>query len=177
MEKTMVLPENVELTEEIKTLYKTKDGRYFLSKEGAQEKLATHFPCKCGNGIREKYRIHCDNCEPKKVIPFKEWDGKTPLYCNNYDRYFFELDDLISAIEDEDLDKESIDLRICEPSYFREVDSDYWEDVMPENMEELPKVIKEKLAELNETIKNYKEPASWSPTKYRTTVDFNQLSK
>ena len=80
MEKQIILPENVELTEEVKTLYKDKDGRYYLSKQGAQEKLATHFKCKCGNGIREKLRIFCDACEPSpkpKEILFKDWDGKS----------------------------------------------------------------------------------------------------
>ena len=59
MEKQIILPEHVELTEEVKTLYKDKDGKYYLSKEGAQNKLATHLQCDCGNGIREKYRVYC----------------------------------------------------------------------------------------------------------------------
>ena len=35
MEKQIILPENIELTEEVKTLYKDKDGKYYLSKEEA----------------------------------------------------------------------------------------------------------------------------------------------
>ena len=38
----------------------------------------------------------------------------------------------------------------------------------------LPKSIKEKLDELNEAIKNHKEPATWSPSKYRVHPEWNE---
>lgn len=80
--KIIILPEDVVLTPETKVLYKSDNGKYYLNEKGAREKLATHFKCNCGNGIREKFRIHCDNCEPPKKEYFKEWDLKTPVYCN-----------------------------------------------------------------------------------------------
>jgi hypothetical protein len=171
MEKQIILPEHIELTEETKTLYKDKDGHFYLSKERAQEKLATHFPCKCGNGIREKFRIYCDNCEPaEKPKPFKDWDGETPLYLDSEDKYFFSKEELDDYIHDNELNPEELTFFICEPNYYSNVELDSWEDVLTEDQEELPKEIQTKLDELNDAINNYGKPASWSPSKYRTKV-------
>lgn len=172
MEKQVILPQDIELTEEVKTLYKDKDGKYYLSKEGAQQKLATHFPCNCGNGIREKYRIYCDNCEPPQTPkPFKDWDGEMPLYSNAYDKYFFDLSNLEEFIAEENIKEEDLDLYLCEPNYYSEVTIDYWEDVLTEDQESLPKDIQEKLDALNEAIEKHEKPASWSPSKYRTRIN------
>ena len=171
MEKQIILPENVELTEEVKTLYKDKDGKYYLSKEGAQEKLATHFKCKCGNGIREKYRIFCDACEPpKKPKETKEWDGKSMLYID--DRYFNDVEEIEEWCEDEGIDKHTLEIYICDRNYLSEVSEDYWEDVFAEDGE-LPKEIRVKLDELNKAIKEYDKPMSWSPSKYIAKFEWN----
>lgn len=171
MEKQIILPEDVKLTEEVKTLFKDENGKYYLTKEGAQQKLATHFPCKCGNGIREKFRMYCDKCEPKPTPPpFKEWDGKTPLYSESMDRFFFKEEEILDAIAYESFDAENMILKICEPNYFYEINNDYWEDILPENFEELPEEIKKKLDELNEAIETYGKPASWTPSKYVTSI-------
>lgn len=177
MEKEIILPENVELVEEIKTLYKDKDGKYYLSKEGAQEKLATHFKCKCGNGIRKKYRLFCDACEPpKEKPPVKEWDGKSMLYVSEFDQYFNEVEEIEEYCEDEETDKHDLTIYICEGNYLREVNEDYWEDVFAEDGE-LPKEIQAKLNELNEAIENYKKPMSWSPSKYIAKLEWSNQTK
>lgn len=163
----IVLPEDVVLVEETKTLYKDTMGKYYLSDAGAREKLATHFKCKCGNGIREKNRIFCDSCEPKPVVHFKEWDLKTPVYCQTHDQYFFDLDSLTDYLHDNDLKPEDMSLYLCDPSFLNEVGSDYWEDILPEDGD-IPKEIEAKLNELNQAIENYKKPISWSPSKYKT---------
>ena len=167
MEKKIIMPEDVVLTEETKTLYKDSEGKYYLSEAGAREKLATHFKCKCGNGIREKYRIFCDSCEPAPVEHFKDWDLKTPVYCGRYDRYFFDLGELTDYMHDNELKPEDMSLYICEPNYLSQIDSEYWQDDLPEDRD-LPKIIEEKLAELNEAIKEYGKPISWTPSKYKT---------
>ena len=172
MEKEIILPENVELTEEIKTLYKDKDGKYYLSKEGATKHLATHVICNCG-GIREKYRIFCDACEPPKAKPpVKEWDGKSMLYVEDFDKYFNNVEEIEEYCHYEKIDKTELTIKICDGNYLMEVNEDYWEDVFAEDGE-LPKEIQAKLYELNETIKNYGKPMSWSTSKYIARFDWN----
>ena len=173
MEKQIILPENVELTEEVKTLYKDKDGKYYLSKEGAQEKLATHFKCKCGNGIREKYRIFCDACEPPaKPKETKAWDGESMLYVNDFDKYFSDVEEIEEYCEMEEIDKQTLTIYICDGNYLSQVSEDYWEDVFAEDGE-LPKEIRAKLDELNKAIEDYKKPMSWSPSKYIAKFEWN----
>lgn len=173
MEKQIILPENVELTEEVKTLYKDKDGKYYLSKEGAQEKLATHFKCKCGKGIREKYRIFCDACEPPaKPKETKVWDGESMLYVNDFDKYFSDVEEIEEYCEMEEIDKHTLTIYICNGNYLSEVSEDYWEDVFAEDGE-LPKEIRAKLDELNKAIEDYKKPMSWSPSKYIAKFEWN----
>lgn len=176
--KEIILPENVELIEEVKTLYKDKDGKYYLSKEGAQEKLATHFKCKCGNGIREKFRIYCDSCEPPKKpkeILSKDWDGKSILYVADFDKYFSDFQEIEEYCEENEHDKDVLAIYICEGNYYNEITDEYWEEIMTtdDDYVKLPKAIKEKLDELNEAIRNHKEPATWSPSKYRVNNEFN----
>jgi hypothetical protein len=50
----------------------------------------------------------------------------------------------------------------------REISSDYWEDIIPENMEDLPKEINDALETFNKVIREAK-PISWRPGKIRTT--------
>ena len=47
----MIFPEDIEITEETKVLYKNGDGKFYLTKESAQQAKATHFHCKCGQGV------------------------------------------------------------------------------------------------------------------------------
>lgn len=165
MKKEILLPENVELFEETRTIYRDINGKYYLTKEGAQEKLATHFKCKCGNGIREKYRIFCDSCEPKKEKEKMAWDGESMLYVDNHDKYFNNLEDIEEYCADEGLRRSDLDIYICKGNYLTEISEDHWEDVFAEDGE-LPKELKEKLYDFNEAIRNYGKPMSWSPTKY-----------
>lgn len=178
MEKQIILPENIELIEEVKTLYKDKDGKYYLSKEGAQEKLATHFKCKCGKGIREKFRIFCDECEPpkkKKEIITKDWDSESMLYVENFDKYFSDFQEIEDYCEDNEHDKYKLEIFICDGNYYNEVTDEYWEDIMTteDDYVTLPKSIQEKLDELNKVIKEYNKPATWSPSKYRVNAQWN----
>jgi hypothetical protein len=178
MEKQIILPENVELIEEVKTIYKDKDGKYYLSKEGAQEKLATHFKCECGNGIREKFRCFCDSCEPPekpKQILSKDWDEESMLYVEDFDKYFSDFQEIEEYCDENEHDKHSLAIFICDGNYYNEITTEYWEDIMAteDDYVSLPKAIEEKLNELNEAIKNHKKPATWSPSRYRANAKWN----
>jgi len=173
MEKQIMLPENIELTEEVKTLYKDKNGKYYLSKEGAQEKLATHFKCKCGNGIRERNRIFCDACEPPaKPKEIKVWDGESMLYVREFDKYFNDVEEIEEYHAFDEIDKDTLTIYICDGNYLSTVSEEYWEDLFAEDGE-LPKEIRAKLDELNKAIQDYKKPVSWSPSKYIAKFEWN----
>jgi hypothetical protein len=177
----IILPENVELTEEVRTLYKDKNGKYYLSRETAEAKLATHFHCKCGNGIRQTHRIYCDACEPKQIIPSKDWDGKSMLYVEDFGKFFSDVQEIEEycheQIEDgEDVDKHALTIFICEGNYYNTIPEDYWSDIQEteDGYVSFPKTIKQKLDELNQAIVDYKEPATWSVSKYRANIEWSE---
>lgn len=175
MEIEIILPEDVVLVEETRTIFKDKDGKYYLSKEGAQEKLATHFKCNCGNGIREKYRIYCDSCEPPiSPIPTKDWDGESMLYVSDLDRYFSDIEAIEEYCEENKTDKHSLKIFICTGNYLSSVGEDYWEDVFADDGDcELPEEVAIKLNELNTAIENHKRPMSWSASKYIANIKWS----
>lgn len=152
----------------------SSDGRFWGQDEHmARYSGCTHQKCDCGN-ITERGRTKCDDCSNKLHIerynkkPFKEWDSQQFVYCEHYDKYFFNKGDLDDFIEEEEIDAQSLMLVICDPQNFGELNNDYWEDVLPENGDgELPKLLQEAVDNLNKII-NTLSPASWIPGKYRT---------
>ncbi len=95
--KEIILPTDDRTITKVETrqVWTAANGKFYLSEESARLNGATHVLCKCGQP-KEKYRIHCDSCEPKiqddeyAKMPFKEWDGETPLCIFKSDQYFFD---------------------------------------------------------------------------------------
>jgi hypothetical protein len=146
----------------------SRDGFYFGdnkdSENIARYKGCTHRACRdCGNPTPKSYLI-CDKCRHKKEVkrywamPSKEWDGKTPLYSEELDQYFFDL-------EYDEMSLASMRLVICEPVKYRKLDEDYWEDCLPEDGE-LPEDIKKAIDDLNSILEST-EPTSFMPGKFR----------
>ena len=153
-----------------------KDGRFYgKDKNQAIYNNSTHKKCENGH-IYSKHWINCQDCEnakrPSKYmkLEFKEWDGKTPLCLFMDDKYFFSIDDIEDYLDTEELTPDDLELVICNPNYIWEIQTDYWEDIMPEDrdLEDVASgELFEKFKELNELIKN--EPAvSWSGGNFRT---------
>ena len=150
----------------------SRDGRFF----GQNEQLArysgsTHKTCSCGK-IMQRDRVVCESCYASKeqeryeTLPYKEWDGSTPLCIYNDDTYFFYTEDIEEYCEEREIETTDLNLVICTPNKFRKIDSEYWEEVLPDDVE-LPKEFKAKLDELNSFIETL--PAiSWSPSRVRT---------
>jgi len=61
-------------------------------------------------------------------------------------------------------------LVICEPNKYRLVNSDFWNDIWPENLERLPEDIEKALETFNTVLRNA-EPLSWRPGKKRTSYE------
>ena len=153
-----------------------KDGRFYgKDKDQAIYGNSTHKKCEKGHIYRKSW-INCPDCESEKILskymqlPFKDWDLKTPLCLFMSDKYFFSIDDIEDYLDIEDLKPEDLDLVICKPNFLWEIQTDYWEDIYPEDrdLEDVAsKELLSKLKELNELIRN-ESPVSWSGGKFRT---------
>lgn len=144
-----------------------RDGQFW----GGNEKIArfsgsTHKHCKCGAVIPKN--SYCKDCHRKKYLErYKnakkiEWDHKTPLYSQAYDKYLFDTDDLVDFMcESEATDTEELELFICEPQQLSYVDTDHWYDDLPEDGE-LPDNVQAAVDALNKAI-DEAGTVSWFP--------------
>jgi hypothetical protein len=146
-----------------------REGRFW----GKDERMArwsgcTHRKCEQCDTVIERLYLICDACKLKKDIERYEalekidWDGNTPLYSHQIDKYFFDEDDLMFEIEENDCKPEEMRLVICRPNHLRQIDEDYFSDDLPEDGE-LPTEITSALEVLNKVIREH-EPVSWSPS-------------
>jgi hypothetical protein len=160
-------------------LWQASDGRLSVTEDTARNNGCTHKLCECG-GLMQRYQSKCDNCHRKdrrerfNALPFREWDFKEPLCDWDGDKYFFNEEEIIDHLEENDITE--IDLLICDPNHWTTVDSDYWADNMPEDSDgELPKEMQKALDALNAIIKAL-PPQSYSPGKIRTKYTLNDQS-
>ena len=156
--------------------WQSSDGFFFRDESSARYRGCTHKICDCGKPM-SKFYTKCESCrfvsqvEKYDKLPFKEWDGVTPLCIYQSDEYFFNENDIWDYIDnhsedDDEIKPEDLMLVICEPNYYAPIVSDVWEDIIPEDGD-IPKIIQEKLAEFNEFLKK-QPPLSWSQGKFRT---------
>ncbi len=148
----------------------SRTGQFFGDDERrARWSGCTHETCEeCGH-IHE--RGCCRECLNKRDIqawknaPRAPWDGKTPLYSEKYDKYFFWNAEQAAQELAEDMDQTLADLLlyICEPRYASPVSDDYFCDDLPEDGE-LPDAIQDAMERFNAAIKAA-GPLSWTPGK------------
>lgn len=136
---------------------------------------ATDLPCECGGRKRKSYTV-CEACREKAAAerfaakPRQQWDGKTPLYSETLQRYFF--DDgysLREAIEEAGGDPDALRLFICRPRYAHPLEDEYWHDDMPpdEDLESVAPDLFRAISALNEVIETRRaarQPLSWEPS-------------
>lgn len=164
-------------TEVTMTIYKSVQGSYFLTEKSARYHSATHSKCDCGGLIRKGHSL-CATCIEKQQIekyltyPEKDWDLNSIVYSHYYDKFFNDIDELEDFLACEEEEGEEIptltNLRLvhCQANYPREIDGDFWADDLPENQDELPKELCQKIDEFNAFLKTMK-PLSYSPAKIR----------
>ena len=152
-----------------------RNGRFW----GNDEKMArwsgcTHIACKnCGKPTPKSYTI-CPDCREKKAIERydakerKEWDGKTPLYSEASDEYFFDEDGLDEHLENIGNSIESLRLVICEPDYLKQIDEDYFCDDLPDDGD-IPDDVATALENLNRVIRE-QAAVSWYPGQYAAEI-------
>ena len=142
------------------------------SEHMARWSSCTHKKCECGK-LMTKGCTKCDECRTKAEIerynqlPFKEYNGDL-VYSHLADKYFRDSDEIEDYCTDEEIDPKDLRLVFCEPNEFNEINSDYWDDILPEDSEgELPTKLQEALDNLNKVISEM-PPASYCPGKVRT---------
>lgn len=142
----------------------------------ARYRSATHTKCECGAVIKTRSYISCESCRNKKSkeeylkLPYREYDG-SPVVEQDGDQYFFSEGEICDYLTENDL--EDIDLLFCSENHWQPVDSDLWADVMPEEMDGLPKKLQDALDALNKVISEM-PPASYSPAKIRTSYSLEK---
>ena len=100
--------------------WKDIHGKIHLSEHFARLASATHSKCQsCGELYPLSSYTICPNCREKNAIErynrleYREWDGKTPLYSDLCDKYFFDADELLDYCCDEEIDISTLRLKIC----------------------------------------------------------------
>lgn len=160
----------------------SSDGRFF----GKDEHMArfagsTHSKCECGN-VKKRSYTKCESCIAKMVkerynaLEFRTWDGASPLCLYNDDKYFFDESEVSDYLEENDLAPEDLMLVMCKPVYAKQIQTDYWEDEMPEDYD-LPTELQKKVDEINSFIQTL-APLSYIESKLRTKYEpIKQLSQ
>jgi hypothetical protein len=151
----------------------SRDGFFYGKEErSARYSGCTHRPCdECGE-LTEKSWTKCRSCIAKAELERfarlerASWDGEQMLYSEAHDRYFSNPDEVREYAEEEDEDGGKLDITamrivLCKPQRLHRVDTSYWEDALPEDVD-LPGDVEAALELLNEAISEA-GPVSWLP--------------
>jgi hypothetical protein len=151
-------------------------GRFWgMDEHMARWEGCTHQRCNCGNLMSKNY-TKCDDCIEKgnreryNALPVKEWEGEF-LYSHSADKYFFNDDDVMEYLEEEETDFNSLRMVVCEPNYLGTIELDSSE--FPEDQEYedvVDKSLRDMVDALNLKIREHK-PISYSPGKVRVTFN------
>jgi hypothetical protein len=143
----------------------------------------THVACKQCGAPTEKMWLSCESCRSKNdvdrynALKKEKWDGATPLYSDSHDKYFFDFDELVDFIrdllaEDESITVDDLRLKLCKPNKPRLIDSSYFSDDMPDDLDDLPKAIEGAIEAFN-AVMRAQPPLSWSPDNIAAVVEID----
>lgn len=180
LQKPIVMYDSDEAAkQETLTGWVSRRGMFFGSGNNAEHIArydgCTHVRCACGE-IVEKSWTACQKCRDRKAderfadLPSKEWDGKTPLCLFRSDTYFCDEQELADYCEEHDTTPEQLQLMLCEPQYATEIDpNDHYHDLLPDDGE-VTGELWAAFEELNQRIREYREPLCWMEGKYRAIL-------
>jgi hypothetical protein len=160
-----------------KKYYKADGVDWSLDEDYVRRQACTHLDCKlCGEETISHYTMTCESCRSKKELaaynafPLVEWNGTDGLSLyNDPETYFFDIDDVEQYCEDNEIEKKDLQLVLCEPTRFNEINvCEFQEEVIHEDWE--PDA---KLLELEAALNEYLRTAStrtWLPTDQRVSI-------
>lgn len=154
-----------------------RQGRFWGDNEHmARWSGATHIPCDgCGKPTRKGF-LKCEDCREVKEIERYEamekvvWDGKTPLYSEAHDQWFFDEESVLEYLEEYEATMDQLRLVTSKPQYLNQLDVDYFVDVLPEDDYSLPDDVEGAMEALNKVIRKA-GPVSWVPGQYAAIVE------
>lgn len=154
-----------------------RQGRFWGDDEHmARWSGATHIPCdKCETPTKKGF-TQCESCrEQNKIERYKAlekviWDGKTPLYSEAHDEWFFDEESILDYLFEHETTPTKLRLVTSSPQYLNELDIDYFVDVLPEDDYCLPDEVEEAMEAFNKVIRKSK-PVSWVPGQYAAIVE------
>lgn len=178
--KEIVHYESDEAAKKITTeVWVSRHDRMFMHEHTARWDGCTHTKChSCGVDCDKRY-VNCQECREKShsdfyyKMPFIEWDEQTPLCLHDSDEFFWCKEDVIEFCYGGDLNPEELKLVVCDPQYAHEINFyEIYDELLPEDIsfEYVAPELAQAFKELNEKIKNYKKPLSWTAGQYRTTI-------
>lgn len=146
----------------------TSDGSTFKTEHIARYYECTHRKCKSCNNDTPKIYSLCEMCrESNDITKYNsysgiQWDNIIPIYSESHDEYFFDQQELLDYIDENNVTIDKLRLVICKPTHLSQIDEDYWMDDLPEDGELSPN-LKLALAQLN-TIIQSEPPSAWIPS-------------
>lgn len=161
---------------QIKTVkgWVSSTGRFWGKDENmARYEGSTHKLCDCG-GVMKKGYTKCEACQARAhlgayfkmpEVPFDK--AGFPVYDDVSEEYFFDEDSIEEYLEEHDKKPEDLKLYICDANNPSEIDTEFWDDILPEDGD-IPSAVQIALDALNKTLRESK-PWSWSPGNKRTT--------
>lgn len=177
-EKKIILRDSPEAASiQTVTGWVSANGRWFGDYEdGARYDGATHQKC-IQNAEHPIYEIngYCRACWDEKqqavyeAMPSEPYNGDACAVLNT-DQYFWEENEILEYCVDRGINPADLQLVHCVPTYARQIDGkDYFSDDLPDDGE-LPQVLQDAFAALNEAIGEQKHVLSWSQGKTKAVL-------
>jgi hypothetical protein len=173
-------PSIVEYRTDIKGWVGADNKRYYGdmkdSEHLARYDSCTHKRCECGNLMRKHFTL-CKVCREKKNIeryykmPYKQYKPDMVVYSDEYDKYFFDYDEIMDFCSYSRINSDDLRLIVCRPNKPSNIDPyDIYEDILPDTDIDLPDEILEAFDKLNDTLNKCESIISWEPDRYRTDI-------
>lgn len=158
----------------------SSSGRFWGDDEHmARYDGCTHVTCKKCGAVHE-VRSYCRVCyeegrlEKFRAMPFAAWNGTDMLYSMTLDEYTNSAGQIAEYCADHGVSLDDLRLVICTPNFASEIDAnDHFSDDLPEDGG-VPAELDAAVDALNAVIRAMREkgePLSWSPGKFRPTVE------
>lgn len=171
----IIMPDSPEAAKLVTvTGWQSRSGRFYGSDERmARWDGATHVACRICGGLVSKSWTACEACREKMdrdryfAMPEAEWDGKAMVYSDAKDRFYSSPDDAFDCLEEGETE-ESLRLVICEPAYARELDSEFFGDDLPGEVE-LPVEVEIAIDAFNAAVRGV--VISWTPGNRRLKAE------